>query len=222
MSNSLPTAHDKRAHDGPLDSNPSVPHKSSDRVKNLVDSYLTLIQAGTVICTFCAALSGQILGVFTSDGTIEDNAAFVLLRCISYVAMLFNGITALISLLLIHRLGDVGYREEGEPSMNGSTRSRLQTLRQIGGSNLMFVLFQFSFLLQILAYIWLREGLVMSVIFSILFALTVGAFGWTYCVDRLDVQYSPHTTTFNEYACNCTSPDLFPNGNTQEYAYDTT
>ncbi|KAF8155244.1 hypothetical protein K438DRAFT_1987148 [Mycena galopus ATCC 62051] len=193
MSNSLPTAHDKRAHDGPLDSNPSVPHKSSDRVKNLVDSYLTLIQAGTVICTFCAALSGQILGVFTSDGTIEDNAAFVLLRCISYVAMLFNGITALISLLLIHRLGDVGYREEGEPSMNGSTRSRLQTLRQIGGSNLMFVLFQcmlcfvigiVSFLLQILAYIWLREGLVMSVIFSILFALTVGAFGWTYCVDR--------------------------------------
>jgi uncharacterized membrane protein YhhN len=46
---------------------------------------------------------------------------------------------------------------------------------------LYFVVGIVSFLLQTLAYIWLREGLVMSVIFSILFGLTAGVFLWTYC-----------------------------------------
>ncbi|KAJ6532942.1 hypothetical protein B0H19DRAFT_1081414 [Mycena capillaripes] len=111
----------------PFDGRPSVssswdtPDESPGWVKSLVDTYLLSVSSTMVFCTFCGALSAQMLSVVISDGTIQDIAAFFFLRFISYVAILFNGTTALISLFLINRLGDVDidYLKEGEWCMNG-------------------------------------------------------------------------------------------------------
>ncbi|KAJ7856240.1 hypothetical protein B0H14DRAFT_2753277 [Mycena olivaceomarginata] len=160
---------------------PEPPHPISYEflapAKAHIDACVTTIQSVVVVATILAGLSSQLLGIISSDEAIQNitsSGGKTALRCASYIAILFNGITTIISLFLIDQLGSINLRsiellKAGERSMTDCMQasSRWKVVRHFGSIQLKCILVQWIlclvigiifFVIQTLTYIWLREG----------------------------------------------------------------
>ncbi|KAJ7234011.1 hypothetical protein B0H12DRAFT_1143185 [Mycena haematopus] len=133
-----------------------------------------------------AVVSAIVLGITKLDSTLQGTSspATALLAVASYGAILFNSITTLASLLFIDRLGDIELNDAGNPSRHVRTGlverpgSSLRLLTEYGArKHVRWIFYQwlvyffvgvFFLLAQIIVYMWLREGQVLSIILTTL------------------------------------------------------
>ncbi|KAJ6505384.1 hypothetical protein C8R45DRAFT_972517 [Mycena sanguinolenta] len=161
-----------------------ISYEAPKLVQSQINAWINTVQSAATVTVLFAIMSAIILGIVKMDGTMQgtSSAATTLLAVASYAAILFNSITTLASLLFIDRLGDIELNDAGNPNRHVRTGfverplSSLRLLTEYGARKhvrwifyqwlLYFFVGVFFLLAQIIVYMWLREGQVLSIVLT--------------------------------------------------------
>ncbi|KAJ7504975.1 hypothetical protein B0H11DRAFT_2273184 [Mycena galericulata] len=161
-----------------------ISYESPKLVRSQINAWTATVQCAAVVTTLFSGIAVQLLAVIRSDDAVDKKTgkAMMFLVFSSYAAMLFNAISTVASLFLIDLLGDIDLnesrkgRDRDTDGIVGRKESSLQLLRRFGARrNLKYIFMQwmiylflatFFVLAQMLAYMWLRDGPVLSAILT--------------------------------------------------------
>ncbi|KAJ7574822.1 hypothetical protein C8J56DRAFT_977616 [Mycena floridula] len=174
-----------------------ISYESPNLVKSQITAWVATAQSVAVVTTLMVGTSSQLLGVIKSDDTLANikGARINLLIFSSYAAIISNVMATIACLFLMDRLGDIDLNQahkgqntirEGQTEPVGSLKLLLdyggdraigRIMYQCIGYFLSGMLFMF---LQLLTYMWLGQGPIMSGIITALTVLAISTLWYSY------------------------------------------
>ncbi|KAJ7760006.1 hypothetical protein B0H16DRAFT_1688901 [Mycena metata] len=168
-----------------------ISYNSPNVVRSQINAWTNVVSRTAIVTAFFAINASIVLGIVRSDDALKgrDGKAVTLLTIASYGAILFNSITTLASLVLMDCLGDIEFNEARNPQRRATegrvarTSGVLQLLTTYGARKhfiwifcqwvAYFVIGLFFMLSQIVVYMWLREGIVLSISLTAMAGATI-------------------------------------------------